>query len=81
MRRSLVFFAAVLMAAALTLLFGAPKPNARLKNAGREPERNGWIPVHLEGTPAEIGFQHGYLLAAEIQDEGEIKEVVAMATL
>ena len=24
--------------------------------------------MHLEGTPAEIGFQHGYLLAAEIKD-------------
>ncbi len=32
------------------------------------PERNGWIQVHLEGSPAEIGFQHGYLLAPEIKD-------------
>jgi hypothetical protein len=24
--------------------------------------------VHLEGTPGEIGFQHGYLLAPEIKD-------------
>jgi len=24
--------------------------------------------VHLEGTPEQIGYQHGYLLAAEIQD-------------
>lgn len=68
MRRTLLFSAALLMVMALTLLFGEPKPNARLRNAGREPERNGWIPVHLEGTPAEIGFQHGFLLAAEIQD-------------
>jgi len=22
-------------------------------------ERNGWIFVHLEGTPAQVGFQHG----------------------
>jgi hypothetical protein len=68
MRRTALIFAALLMATALTLLFGEPKPNPRLKNSGREPERNGWIPVHLEGTPAEIGFQHGYLLAPEIQD-------------
>lgn len=27
-----------------------------------------WIYVHLEGTPSEIGFQHGYLLAPEIED-------------
>ena len=47
MRRTLLFSAALLLAMALTLLFAAPKPNPRLKNAGREPERNGWIPVHL----------------------------------
>ena len=31
-------------------------------------EANGWINVHLEGTPREIGFQHGWHLAAEIDD-------------
>src|SRR5690349_19781244 len=31
-------------------------------------ERDGWIYVHLEGTPLEIGYQHGYLLAPEIAD-------------
>ena len=31
-------------------------------------DRNGWIFVHLEGTPAQVGFQHGYRLAAEIDD-------------
>ena len=30
--------------------------------------RNGWIYVHLQGTPAQIGYQHGYLLAPEIED-------------
>jgi len=30
--------------------------------------RGRWIYVHLEGTPAEIGFQHGHLLAPEIED-------------
>src|SRR6185503_18395370 len=30
--------------------------------------RGGWMFVHLEGTPAEIGFQHGQLLSAEIAD-------------
>jgi hypothetical protein len=46
----------------------APKPDERLKSAVRRPAVNGWTYVHLEGTPAEIGFQHGYLLATEIQD-------------
>jgi len=27
-----------------------------------------WIYVHLQGTPDQIGFQHGYLLAPEIKD-------------
>ncbi|MGC1417481.1 MAG: C45 family peptidase [Candidatus Acidiferrum sp.] len=44
---------------------GANDP--RLKGAQRF-EDGGWIYVHLEGTPAAIGFQHGYLLAPEIED-------------
>ncbi len=31
-------------------------------------ERGGWIYVHLAGTPDQVGFQHGYLLAPEIED-------------
>ncbi len=31
-------------------------------------ERAGWKYVHLEGTPEQIGYQHGYLLADEIAD-------------
>lgn len=38
----------------------------------RQPNRNGWIRVRLEGTPAEIGFQHGSLLAAEIADAHKV---------
>src|SRR5260370_18248881 len=44
------------------------KTDERLKGAFRRPAVNGWTFVHLEGTPAQIGYQHGYLLAAEIQD-------------
>ncbi len=36
--------------------------------AGYRFDRGGWMFVHLEGTPAEIGFQHGQLLSAEIAD-------------
>jgi hypothetical protein len=46
----------------------APDPDARLKAAERRPPQQGWTYVRLEGTPAEIGYQHGYLLAAEIAD-------------
>jgi hypothetical protein len=31
-------------------------------------ERDGWIYVHLEGAPHDVGYQHGYLLAPEIAD-------------
>jgi hypothetical protein len=31
-------------------------------------DKNGWIQIHLEGSPTVIGFQHGYLLADEIID-------------
>ena len=60
--------AALVLSLAFTLVSREPETDARLKKASRAAERNGWIEVHLEGSPAEIGFQHGYLLAPEIQD-------------
>ena len=39
-----------------------------VRDKGYRFERNGWIYVHLEGTPHDIGFQHGFLLATEIAD-------------
>lgn len=50
------------------MLFCGPKTDPRLEHAFRKPAQNGWTFVHLEGTPAEIGYQHGYLLAPEIED-------------
>jgi hypothetical protein len=53
---------------ALPLLAEVPaKPDARLKG-GYTFERDGWTYVHLEGTPTQIGFQHGWLLARRIED-------------
>jgi len=31
-------------------------------------DRNGWIYVHIEGTPYERGFHHGYLVASELEE-------------
>src|SRR3984885_4842009 len=43
-------------------------PNeATLAKASRF-ERGGWRYVHVEGSPHDIGYQHGYLLAPEISD-------------
>jgi len=44
-----------------------PANSARVQKAHRF-EKHGWIYVHLEGSPEEIGYQHGYLLASEISD-------------
>jgi hypothetical protein len=30
--------------------------------------RSGWTHVHLQGSPHQIGYQHGYLLASQIED-------------
>ena len=49
-----------------------PKPDPRLKGAFRSPEKNGWTFVHLEGAPAEVGYQHGYLLADRIEDSMKV---------
>jgi hypothetical protein len=37
----------------------------------------GWTFVHLEGTPEQVGFQHGYLLAREIEDNLHVYPVTA----
>ncbi len=40
----------------------------RLSGAFRNPEKAGWIFTHLQGAPADLGYQHGYLLTPEIED-------------
>lgn len=46
-----------------------PKAEASLLQGGyKKSPDNGWIFVHLQGSPFAIGFQHGYLLTAEIED-------------
>jgi hypothetical protein len=51
-----------------SLVVHGAESDARLREAFRNPAKDGWTYVHLEGSPAEIGFQHGYLLTAEIED-------------
>jgi hypothetical protein len=48
-----------------TAEYGGADP--RLKKAFRE-DKAGWIFVHVEGSPKEIGYQDGYLLAPEIDN-------------
>ncbi len=75
MRRSAVLSMLLLLGIAFALLSRETATDSRLKNAFRKPQRNGWTFVRLEGTPAEIGFQHGYLLAPEIR---EAQKVIAL---
>ena len=53
------------------------RDDPRLAKAWRF-DQNGWIYVHLEGSPSAIGFQHGALLAGEIADG--LKSVKLSAT-
>ena len=53
----------------------APPPRTMTSGAGYRFDRSGWKYVHLEGTPAEIGFQHGQLLALEIADLVQVLKV------
>ena len=45
----------------------AAAADARLAGSFRE-DRGGWVTVHLQGAPRDIGFQHGWHLAPEIDD-------------
>jgi hypothetical protein len=59
--------AAVLVLLTATAVLAQVAKDPRLAGAYTF-HRAGWTYVHLEGTPEQIGFQHGYLLAAEIAD-------------
>ena len=75
MKRFAVVGVFLALAAALVWVAPAAGPDKRLSKAWRSPERAGWVRVHLEGTPSEIGYQHGYLLAEEIDDLRRVTEL------
>jgi hypothetical protein len=60
-------FVAAILVFSFSVAYAGAAPK-ELQGAYRLPEKNGWTYVHLHGTSHEIGFQNGYLLAAEIQD-------------
>ena len=79
MRRSFyAFFASVFVGILLILVFVIHKKTALFSEPNKKHDvvryekgyrfdQNGWIYVHIEGKPYERGFQHGRLLAPEIQ--------------
>ncbi|MGA8937561.1 MAG: C45 family peptidase [Acidobacteriaceae bacterium] len=66
---------ATVSVAAVAATSAAPDP--RLDGAYKFHE-GGWTYVHLHGTPDEIGFQHGYLLAREIEDNVHVYSLEAV---
>ena len=75
-RRSLPTFA-FLIAASLLLVHSAHAvtPSAA---PGYSFQRGGWTYVHLQGTPEEIGYQHGLLLAPQIADFVRVLKIGAL---
>ncbi len=67
MKRSIFLVVSVLYVLA-TAFQGIQSQDPRLKNAFRRPSQNGWIFIYLQGSPRQIGFQHGFLLSPEIQN-------------
>lgn len=64
----------------------SPTPGAVARDAAPDPRlggayrfnEGGWTYVHLAGTPEQVGFQHGYLLAGEIEDSLHVYTVEAV---
>ncbi|HEX8183245.1 MAG TPA: hypothetical protein VF747_00790 [Blastocatellia bacterium] len=70
--RRLALPVTMIIASLLLLMPGLHAASARAKSGplarALRSERNGWIYIHLEGAPEEIGYQHGFLLAREIDE-------------
>src|SRR5271170_1741391 len=67
MKISAFHHAVVLALLAASTVFAQTAQDSRLAGAYTF-HRAGWTFIHLEGAPEQIGFQHGYLLSAEIAD-------------
>jgi hypothetical protein len=62
--------ALLLLSAASVAACAASSPTApdpRLQGSYKF-NQGGWTYVHLQGAPGQVGFQHGYLLTREIED-------------
>ena len=66
--------AAAILAATFTSAQTTHSKDPRLAGAYTF-QRGGWTYVHLEGSPEQVGFQHGYLLASQIADAVHVLRV------
>ena len=69
--------AAVVLLAASALSASARSTHDPRLTGGYKANQGGWTYIHLAGTPEQIGFQHGYLLAKEIDDNVHVYAVEA----
>lgn len=67
MRFKKVAALAALILILISVGFSCAKRPSALGESSRT-DSNGWVSVHLKGTAREIGYQHGWHLAAEIDD-------------
>jgi hypothetical protein len=75
--RRILPLASLCMAISMGFAGKAPGTDPRLKGAYRVPPRNGRTFVHREGTPGEIGFQHGFPMARESKDGFDVMNLEA----
>ncbi|MGA7340938.1 MAG: C45 family peptidase [Terracidiphilus sp.] len=68
MRLTALLLLAISSAAGFAASPAADHQNDPRLNGSYKFHEGGWTYVHLQGTPEQIGFQHGYLLAREIED-------------
>src|SRR5215471_12164742 len=68
----MVAMGSVAWAVSETASLPAGADTALLSGSSRRPPQQGWTVVGLSGSPRQIGYQHGYLLAKEIADLKEV---------
>ncbi|MGA2729668.1 MAG: C45 family peptidase, partial [Terracidiphilus sp.] len=62
---------------ATTASYSAAESSDSRLNGAYKFNEGGWTYVHLQGTPEQVGLQHGYLLAREIEDNVRVYMVTA----
>ncbi len=65
----------ILVAAVIAIMATAPLSANPLLVGSYKFNEGGWTYVHLQGTPDQVGYQHGYLLAREIEDNVRVYQV------
>ena len=77
---ALAFLSVLVILAAVSIYLparaGSPAASQQPDTSSHDPrlaksyrfDRGGWTYVHLEGSPSDVGYQHGYLLADKIDD-------------